>query len=281
MSGSNELGDFLPMAKVWGQEIGDSYERIWNDNSTRSSDLEATCRQVVIAQTDFKVFGSVLLPISATVCSFIIAFLLGAVNVFLGVLSFIPSFVVLLVLVTKYLTGKHRAMEHKVDVLTRTAFETAQQRVESRRRAAKAHSPEKAATGTKFQPEGPMPTPQPFGVSHQGAEELCAQWMRFFGEKDARTTRFVADGGIDIESLHYVAQVKNYTGTVGVAAIRELVGVAAADGRKAMFFTSGTYAAGAIEFAEKSEMPLFRYNAEKGTLDGENHRAKRLLDVGF
>ncbi|WP_084486098.1 restriction endonuclease [Humibacter albus] len=75
------------------------------------------------------------------------------------------------------------------------------------------------------------------------------------GEPDATTiTRFSGDGGVDVESTHYIAQVKNYSGTVGVTEMRELGGVASVDGRKPLFFTSGTYSAGAVEFANDSAL---------------------------
>jgi hypothetical protein len=131
------------------------------------------------------------------------------------------------------------------------------------------------------QVRGPKPNPQPMGVSHKGAEELAAQWMRFMGDSDARTTRFVADGGIDVESRRYVAQVKNWAGTVGVAAVRELAGVAASDGRKPIFFTSGTYSSGAVEFANRSRMALFVYSAESGTIEAANSYASIAVNGGL
>lgn len=105
--------------------------------------------------------------------------------------------------------------------------------------------------------------------------------MHYLGEADAEVTRFTGDGGIDVSSNHYLAQVKNYEGTVGVASIRELAGVAAADGRKPLFFTSGAYASGAVEFAERVGMPLFVYDAIEGSLQHANESALSRLRQGL
>jgi hypothetical protein len=130
-------------------------------------------------------------------------------------------------------------------------------------------------------PRGPRPAPQPFGVSHAGAEALAAQWMAYLGVVDAEVTRVSGDGGIDVVSAGYIAQVKNYTGSVGIAEVRELAGVAAVDGRKPLFFTSGAYPASAIEFADRSGMALFRYSAELGDLEGCSIDAMHMLSPGF
>jgi hypothetical protein len=127
----------------------------------------------------------------------------------------------------------------------------------------------------------PPPAPQPFGVSDAGAEALCAEWMRHLGAPEATVTRLTSDGGIDIESTNYIAQVKNYAGTVGVAEVRELAGVSHDDGRHALFFTSGAYASGAQEFAQRIGMALFRYNAVEGTISDQNRFAADMIAHGL
>jgi len=139
----------------------------------------------------------------------------------------------------------------------------------------------RSAAAMVHKPRGPAPGPQPYGVSHDGAERLVAEWMRHLGEMDAEVTRFTGDGGIDVMSTHCIAQVKNYTGTVGVTEIRELAGVAAVDGRRPLFFTSGTYASGAIEFAERAGIALFRYDAVAGTLLPVDAIAARAIQQGL
>jgi hypothetical protein len=115
--------------------------------------------------------------------------------------------------------------------LTSVGVHQALRKVEKRRDQARSYDPSRERQGSEFVPAGPVPSPQPFGVSHEGAEALVAQWIRYLGEPDATITRFSRDGGVDVESTHYIAQVKNYSGTVGVTQMRELGGVASVDGR--------------------------------------------------
>lgn len=123
----------------------------------------------------------------------------------------------------------------------------------------------------------PKPDPYPLGVSPDGAETLCAQWMEHLGQTNVRVTRSKSDGGIDVESDAWLAQVKHYRGSVGVTEVRELVGVTSIDGRTPVFFTSGQYTSGALEFADRAQVLLFSYNAERGTLKPENGHARRAI----
>lgn len=129
----------------------------------------------------------------------------------------------------------------------------------------------------------PRPSPQPYGVSHRGAEQLVADWMRHLGAADAEVTRFTGDGGVDVVSAHWIAQVKNLgeRTTVPVAQIRELAGVAADDGRRPLFFTSGTYSPGGVAFADRAGMGLFEYHAEGGALRAANAHARAALAQGL
>lgn len=101
------------------------------------------------------------------------------------------------------------------------------------------------------------------------AEYWCAEWMVFWGELSVRVTNYANDGGIDIESSSSIAQVKHYRGIVGVREIRELAGVAATDseGRRALFFTSGSYSIGAKQFASEANILLYAYDSAKGTCE--------------
>lgn len=125
------------------------------------------------------------------------------------------------------------------------------------------------------------PDPQPFGVSPEGAERIVEAWMRHLGALDAEVTRYTGDGGIDVASPAWIAQVKHYQGVIGVAPIRELAGVAMVDGRRALFFTSTGYAAGASEFAERAGIGLFVYSAEAGTLTAANSIAEEIDKHGL
>lgn len=127
----------------------------------------------------------------------------------------------------------------------------------------------------------PPPPAQPYGVSHQGAESFVADWMRHLGELDAEATRYSGDGGIDVASSRYIAQVKNYAGTVPVEAIRAMAGVANVDDRIPLFFTSGAYSAAALDFADRAGMALFKYDAVSGTMSGANTNGEMHIRRGL
>ncbi|GAA2034147.1 hypothetical protein GCM10009819_17850 [Agromyces tropicus] len=148
---------------------------------------------------------------------------------------------------------------------------------------AEAARPGRRAPADPLPPLWPRPGPQPYGVSHRGAEELVADWMRHLGAVDAEVTRFSGDGGVDVVSAHCIAQVKNLSerASVPVAQIRELAGVAAHDGRRPLFFTSGTYSDGGVAFADRAGMSLFEYRAEGGALRAVNALARTDLADGL
>jgi len=125
--------------------------------------------------------------------------------------------------------------------------------------------------------KNPPPNPEPDGVTDEQAEHLCAKWLSHLGEEKVQVTRVTGDGGIDILSSRCVAQVKNYIGSVGVVAVRELVGVASVDGRLPVFFTSGNYTKAALDFAEQANVYLFKYDAKAGTLDAKSAAARQAL----
>lgn len=131
--------------------------------------------------------------------------------------------------------------------------------------------------------EFPPPPASPYGVSDRGAEELAAAWLKHLGVHDATTTRFSGDGGADVasEQFRIVAQVKNWTSAVGVADIRQLAGVCATENVRGLFFASGGYAQGAIDFAGRASIALFHYKAEDGQLLSANPLAQIFLDLGF
>ncbi len=105
--------------------------------------------------------------------------------------------------------------------------------------------------------------------------------MKHLGAPDAKVTQLSGDGGIDIESTRYIAQVKNYSGSVGAPELYQFIGVASVDGRKPLYFTSGTYTRQAISAASRAGLPLFRYSAAAGTIDAENKWATQIITEGL
>lgn len=197
----------------------------------------------------------------------------GTVWLVLGVIMGIGWF---LVVGARSIEWLMRDRESLAESLTHHVWDGFAEEIGRRRAEARDHVPAGSADGAAL-----PPAPQPFGVSDAGAEALVCTWMQHLGQADAEVTRFSGDGGIDVGSTHYVAQVKNYAGTVGVTAIRELFGVATADGRRPLFFTSGGYTSEAESFAARIAMPLFTYNAAEGTVGGANVAAEDLLETGL
>lgn len=132
--------------------------------------------------------------------------------------------------------------------------------------------------------EDPAPPPaQPYGVSHAGAERLVAQWMRHLGAQGVGVTQVSGDGGIDVVSVTFIAQVKNLAAgaVVPVAAIRDLAGVVSVDGRRGAVFASGSYSDGGVRFADSARIALFRYGAIGGTLSAVNLTAREVRAAGM
>ena len=118
-------------------------------------------------------------------------------------------------------------------------------------------------------------------ITPRDAEELAADWMRSMGATGVEVTRFQGDGGIDVTSTDHIAQVKHFATNVGVAPIRELSGVVRMDGRRGLFFATNGYSAGAIEFADRSGIALFRMHPEKEELTAMNTVAEAFLKYGL
>ncbi len=127
----------------------------------------------------------------------------------------------------------------------------------------------------------PKPAPQPYGVSFVGAEQLVCEWMRHLGETDAIVTQVSGDGGIDVVSSTAVAQVKHQSGAVGRPDIQKLAGAAlhGHTGKTKLFFSSGTYSAGAVEYANAVDVALIRFDPEAAELHDYNEVAKSYLDA--
>ena len=135
----------------------------------------------------------------------------------------------------------------------------------------------------EWQKNFPAPAPQPYGISPLGAERWVCDWMIHMGASDAEVTRAVSDGGIDVVSRRWVAQVKLYSSAVGIGDIRQLVGAAAvlSGSPRTLFFSSGGYPAQAPAFADSVGMALFAFNPETGSVTAHNMHAEHVLVAGL
>lgn len=269
------------LAAKKGKEIGDQYQYIWSDensavqfinsvlsdsNSSFIGDLhrQINSRKKWIWQT---FVGSILIGIAYGVLT----------SSFFDFMSLAFVFSISSYLIVHFYCEHLEYFSKELPPIVRR---NALIRISDRRLEAQSHQPDSSSGKSKIG-LSPMPEPLPYGVSHRGAEELVAAWMQYLGDLDAQVTRFSSDGGIDVESANYVAQVKNYKGSVPVAEVRQLQGVASVDGRKPLFFTSGSYTIEGIKFGESIGMGMFVYNAERGTLTASNSPAISFLKTGF
>lgn len=95
-------------------------------------------------------------------------------------------------------------------------------------------------------------------VDWQDAEELAAWHMNEqLAVGPAVRTKAGPDGGIDVRSPGWVAQVKHYAIPVGAPDVQRLFG--AALGKPSIFYSLGGYTQQAIEYAAAAEVALFAF----------------------
>jgi hypothetical protein len=127
--------------------------------------------------------------------------------------------------------------------------------------------------------------PQPAPVQEpdwRTAEKLAVEWMHHLGDTQMQLTRSGPDGGIDGESVRFVAQVKNWQrDLIGVDHVRALYGVATEQGKSPVFFTRRGYSTAALDFARRVDMPLFLLDPAHGRLSPANPAAQHLRRFGI
>ena len=105
--------------------------------------------------------------------------------------------------------------------------------------------------------------------------------MRHLGAIDVVLTGGSNQSEIDADSSRYIVRTKNSTEAVRRSRSAGVAGVCVADGRRGLFFTSGTFAAAAVEFADHVGIPLLIYSAQGGTLNAANPNAQVILTRGL
>jgi hypothetical protein len=157
---------------------------------------------------------------------------------------------------------------------------TIQEEIYGYRDKAYGSSPEdwKKATQNRWQPLGPMPLVPSDGLSPKEAETHVGQILKFYGLEGVNKTRYSRDGGIDVESNTAVFQVKHQVAPVGVQVLREIYGVAAAEGKRAGVFAKTGFTKEALVFAERTGVAVFRYIP---IVRGMTPMSSQLLETGF
>jgi Restriction endonuclease len=109
--------------------------------------------------------------------------------------------------------------------------------------------------------------------SARDAELVAAKWMTFFGYSGVQVTPVGPDLGVDVVSDEALAQVKAEAVPTGRPKIQQHHGVAAAAGKKALFFSLAGYTQAALSWADEQGMALFRFDlqGEPVPLNGAAH----------
>lgn len=114
----------------------------------------------------------------------------------------------------------------------------------------------------KWKPLAAKPGPPLMTITPREAEEHCRQVMLFYGAEGAETTQYSQDGGVDVVSKHFVAQVKHQEAPVGVKVVRETFGVASQEGKLGIVFGKTGFTNDAISFATQNGILLISYGRE-------------------
>lgn len=114
--------------------------------------------------------------------------------------------------------------------------------------------------------------------SPEEAEELAARWMVYLGYTDATCTGRGPDGGVDVVSGDAIAQVKHWRKPVPLEVIQRTSGIAHAEGKQSVIFSTGGYTLQAEQWATRCQVPLFIIGGEDGIRPG-NEVGRLLLNA--
>lgn len=125
------------------------------------------------------------------------------------------------------------------------------------------------------------PLPCPWGVSDEEAIELCREWMVHLGATDARKAEESAKHVWDLYSSHYLGWVETRRGNLDVDLVERAATAAAVDGRSPLLFLPGGVYPEARDRADVLGVPLLRFRAKDGVLDGVNMRGQQARTGGL
>ena len=118
------------------------------------------------------------------------------------------------------------------------------------------------------------------------AELAVATWLRGIGLLDAVATQGVRDGGIDVVATGHICQVKRHRQPLSAAALQQLVGAAAVDGSRPLFFSSfnmdrsdrSGYSTAALGYADQVGLACFVFDAHRFDVSPVNAAAVQFLN---
>lgn len=129
-------------------------------------------------------------------------------------------------------------------------------------------------------PQGERPQPRA-SCTDREAEFLARDWMLYLGAGGSKVSSATRDGGMDVVSAQFVAEVKHHASPVPPSLVRQIFGVAAAERKRALFFSLSGYSTTAIEFATQTGIALFVYDYSRGTLSAKSPSATQALTNGL
>lgn len=129
-------------------------------------------------------------------------------------------------------------------------------------------------------PQGERPRPRA-SCTDREAEFLARDWMLYLGAGGSKVSSATRDGGMDVVSAQFVAEVKHHASPVPPSLVRQIFGVAAAERKRALFFSLSGYSTAAIEFATQTGIALFVYDYSRGTLSAKSPSATQALTNGL
>lgn len=128
-------------------------------------------------------------------------------------------------------------------------------------------------------PPEPRSTTSAVEVNWQEAERRACRFMIRIGFSDATVTPKGADGGVDVASSAAVAQVKARRQRTSRPDVQKLFGVAQAESKQALFFSTSGYSAEAIGFADRNNIALFELSGDD-SIEPINRPASELQSAG-
>ncbi|MGQ0846516.1 MAG: restriction endonuclease [Sporichthyaceae bacterium] len=91
-------------------------------------------------------------------------------------------------------------------------------------------------------------------------ETAVGAWIEWMSLGPSTVTRASRDGGVDVVSKHVVVQVKMEMVKASRPDLQRLTGVAACEGKRALFFALHGFTADALQWGQLAGMALFSFN---------------------
>lgn len=115
-------------------------------------------------------------------------------------------------------------------------------------------------------------------MSPRAAELFVAQLLLYMGATGSKVTTFTKDGGVDVETNALVVQVKHLSKPVGVATLREILGVGVSLSKLPAVFSKSGFSKEARAFAHENNVLIFEYLP---LLDGLTSKSRDMLRTGL